>query len=100
MTAGFAVVSIKDRRMGAVDRWMTVRVAGIDDRSLKKGMTHGTVIVDLKTREGVDLLPDRLAAFTAAWLMNHPEIEVVRRDRAGLHADGARRGAPPARQVR
>jgi len=50
------------------DRRMTVRVAGIDDWAGKKGMTYGTVIVDLEARRVVDLLPDRSAASTAAWL--------------------------------
>jgi len=55
-------------------------------------MTYGTVIVDLERRLVVDLLGDRSAASTAAWLKDHPEF--VSRDRAGLYADGARQGAP------
>jgi transposase len=47
----------------------------------------------------VDLLADRSAASTAKWLKGHPEVEVVSRDRAGLYAEGAREGAPQARQV-
>jgi Transposase len=76
-----------------------VRVAGIDDWAWKKGMTYGTVIVDLERHQVVDLLADRSAASTAEWLRGHPEVEVVSRDRAGLYADGARQGAPQARQV-
>ena len=34
-----------------------------------------------------------------AWLRNHPEIEVVSRDRGGEYAAAARRGAPQAQQV-
>jgi Transposase len=76
-----------------------VRVAGIDDWAWKKGMNYGTVIVDLERRQVVDVLPDRSAASTAEWLRRHPEIEVIGRDRAGLYAEGARVGAPQARQV-
>ncbi|SEE70085.1 Transposase [Rhizobiales bacterium GAS191] len=76
-----------------------VRVAGIDDWAWRKGMTYGTVIVDLERRRVVDLLADRSAASTAKWLKGHPEVEVVSRDRAGLYAEGAREGAPQARQV-
>lgn len=76
-----------------------VRVAGVDDWAWKKGMNYGTVIVDLERRQVVDVLPDRSAASTAEWLKRHPEIEVISRDRAGLYAEGAREGAPQARQV-
>ena len=62
-------------------------------------MTYGTVIVDLERRRVVDLLPDRSAASTAKWIEGHPEVEIISRDRAGLYAEGARAGAPQARQV-
>jgi hypothetical protein len=62
-------------------------------------MTYGTMIVDLERRRVVDLLPDRSAASTAKWIEGHPEVEIISRDRAGLYAEGARAGAPQARQV-
>ena len=62
-------------------------------------MNYGTVIVDLERHQVVNLLADRSAASTAEWLLRHKEVEVVSRARAGLYADGARQGAPPARQV-
>jgi len=62
-------------------------------------MNYGTVIVDLERRQVVDMLPGRSAASTAERLKRHPEIEVISRDRAGLYAEGARVGAPQARQV-
>ena len=61
-------------------------------------MTYGIVIVDLETHEVVDLLPYRTATSVAKWFSNHPEVEIVRRDRAGVDADGVRQGAPEARQ--
>ncbi len=77
----------------------SLRVAGIDDWAWQKGATYGTVIVDLERRQIVDLLADRSANAIAAWLEGHPEVEAVVRDRAGLYAEGARRGAPQAYQV-
>ncbi len=76
-----------------------VRVAGIDDWSWQQGRSYGTIVVDLEQRKVVDVLPERSAESTAQWLQQHPEIEIVSRDRCGLYAQGARRGAPQARQV-
>jgi transposase len=76
-----------------------VHVAGIDDWAWRRGTNYGTIIVDLERRQVVDLLADRSAATTASWFKDHPEVEVVSRDRAGLYAEAARQGAPQARQV-
>ena len=76
-----------------------VRVAGVDDWAWRKGHNYGTIIVDLERREVVEVLADRSAATTASWFKDHPDVEVVTRDRAGLYAEAAREGAPQARQV-
>jgi Transposase len=75
-----------------------VPVAGVDDWAWRKGSNYGTIIVDLEHRV-VDVLADRSAATTASWFRDHPEVEMVSRDRAGLYAEAAREGAPQARQV-
>jgi hypothetical protein len=77
----------------------SVHVAGVDDWAWRKGSNYGTIIVDLERREVVDVLADRSAATAANWLKDHPDVEVVSRDRAGLYAEAAREGAPQARQV-
>jgi hypothetical protein len=45
------------------------------------------------------VLADRSAATTASWFRDHPEVEMVSRDRAGLYAEAAREGGPRARQI-
>ena len=66
---------------------------------MAEGHNYGTIIVDLERREVVEVLADRSAATTASWFKDHPDVEVVTRDRARLYAEAAREGAPQARQV-
>jgi hypothetical protein len=44
-------------------------------------------------------LPTRSADSVVKWLTQHPEVTTVSRDRQGVYAQGARRGAPEAVQV-
>jgi len=76
-----------------------LQAVGIDDWAWRKGHSYGTIVVDLERPNAVDILPDRSAASTEAWLRNHPRIEFIARDRDGLYADGAKRGAPQACQI-
>ena len=87
------------RRAKARRAATNIRVVGVDDWAWRKGSTYGTIIVDLERREVVDLLPDRSASMTADWLKRHPDIEIISRDRCGSFAQGAREGAPQARQI-
>lgn len=78
---------------------LKVRVLGVDDWALKKGQNYGTILVDMEKRRPIDLLVGRESAPFEEWLKDHPEIEIITRDRAGAYADGARKGAPQAQQV-
>src|SRR5712692_2640646 len=71
---------------------------GIDDFSFRRGYRFGTILVNLENRRVVDLLPDREADSSAAWMRQHPDLMAVSRDRGGEYASAAREGAPQAIQ--
>jgi transposase len=76
-----------------------LRIIGVDDWAVRRGQTYGTLICDLERRCPVAMLQSRSAESLTAWLKDHPEIEVISRDRAGEYAKAATAGAPQAIQV-
>jgi transposase len=71
-----------------------LRAVDIDDWAWRKGCQYGTVICDLERRRIVALLPDRASGTSAAWLRDHPSIELIARDRGASYGDAAPKGAP------
>jgi transposase len=76
-----------------------VRHVGVDDWAIRKGQRYGTILVDLQRGRVIDLLPGRDGKALKAWLKEHPEVEVISRDRWAAYAQAANEAAPQARQV-
>ena len=77
----------------------TLRVIGIDDWAFRRNHRYGTIVCDLERRRIVTLLPDREIATVEAWLADHPEIEIISRDRGGGYGEATARALPQAIQV-
>jgi transposase len=78
---------------------LTPRILGIDDWAFRKGCSYGTILVDLERNQPVDLLPDRRTETVTAWLREHPEIEIVTRDRSNEYKAAISEALPHAIQV-
>ena len=77
----------------------TPQVIGLDDWALKKGQHYGTLLVDLQRHRVIDVLLERTSVVVAAWLKQHPSVEIVTRDRSTEYAAGIALGSPNALQV-
>lgn len=76
-----------------------VAKVGIDEWAWKKGQCYGTILVDLEKRRVVQLLAERSVETSKAGLCQHPEIDLVSRDRGKIFRKAVDEGAPQAKQV-
>jgi transposase len=67
--------------------------------AFRRDVRYETILVDIESRQPVDVLPDRTSETLAAWLHNHPGVEVVCRVRAGAYARAVKETAPQAIEV-
>lgn len=86
-------------RATTVPHYSTPEVLGIDDFALRKGVTYGTILVDVENRHLIDLLPDREKVTVLAWLKAHPGIKAISRDRGMTYAEASREALPEAIQI-
>lgn len=72
---------------------------GLDDFALKKGDKYGTILINAESGKPLDLIADRTAEAVKPWLGNHPEIQLVSRDRANGYAEAVSQVLPHATQI-
>ena len=58
-----------------------VREVGVDDWAWRKGVTYGSIVIDLKEGWPIDLLGDRGTESFHEWMEEHEKVRTVSRDR-------------------
>ncbi len=74
-------------------------IIGIDDWAYKKGHTYGTIIVDGRTHQPIDLLDGRDGKALKAWLARNKQVKIITRDRANAYATAIQEVLPHAMQI-
>ena len=59
-----------------------VRKVGVDDWAWRKGVTYGSIVIDLEKGWPIDLLGDRETDSFREWMQGHGKVELVSRDRS------------------
>jgi len=75
------------------------RVLGIDDWANRKGVSYGTVLIDMETSRPIDLLSSRESADLKGWLAKYPDAEIVTRDRSSAYSSAINEVCPDAIQI-
>lgn len=86
-------------RYAPIREYSTPKKLGIDDWAFRRGHSYGTILVDLETHRPVDLLPDRTVDIVKKWLLEHPGVEIISRDRSPIYIEAINLGASKAIQV-
>jgi transposase len=75
------------------------RVLGVDDWAYRKGVSYGTILIDMETSKPIELLPSRDGKALKNWLLKYNDVQIVTRDRASSYASAIVEACPNAVQI-
>ncbi len=75
------------------------RVLGVDDWAYRKGVSYGTILIDMETSKPIELLPSRDGQVLKDWLLKYNDVKIVTRDRAISYASTIIEACPNAVQI-
>ena len=75
------------------------RVLGVDDWAYRKGVSYGTILIDMETSRPIDILPSRDGQVLKDWLLKYNDVQIVTRDRASSYASAIIEACPNAVQI-
>lgn len=75
------------------------RVLGVDDWAYRKGVSYGTILIDMETSKPIDILPSREGKDLKKWLMKYNDVQIVTRDRSSSYSCAIDEACPNAVQI-
>lgn len=75
------------------------RVLGVDDWAYRKGVSYGTILIDMETSRPIDILPSRDGSDLKKWLAKYPDVRIFTRDRSSSYSSAIKEVCPDAIQV-
>ena len=75
------------------------RVLGVDDWAYRKGVSYGTILIDMETSRPIELLPSRDGQVLKNWLLKYNDVKIFTRDRASSYAAAIIEACPKAIQI-
>lgn len=71
----------------------------VDDFTIRKRFSYGTVMVDLETHMIIDIIPSRDSSDVKKWLETYPNLKVVSRDGSSTYESAIANSHPNALQI-
>ena len=75
------------------------KVLGVDDWAYRKGVSYGTILIDMETSKPIDILPSREGKDLKKWLMKYNDVQIVTRDRNSSYSSAIDEACPDAVHV-
>lgn len=75
------------------------KVLGVDDWAYRKGVSYGTILIDMETSKPIEILPSRDGKDLKKWLSKYRDVEIITRDRSSSYSSAINEVCPNAIQV-
>ncbi len=75
------------------------KILGVDDWAYRKGISYGTILIDMETSKPIDVLESREGNDLKEWLKKYKDIKIVTRDRASAYSAAIKEICPNTIQV-
>lgn len=75
------------------------KVLGVDDWAYRKGVSYGTILIDMETSKPIEILPSREGKDLKKWLSKYRDVKIVTRDRSSSYSSAINEVCPDAIQV-